>query len=152
MIYDPSAGFASGGGWIDSPPGAYIPDPTLQGRANLGFVSKYTQGASAPTGKTEFRFHAAELDFRSDSYDWLVVAGARAQFKGVGTINRSGDYGFMLTAIDGELPGGGGIDKFRIKVWDRPSDLVVYDNQLGADDQSDPITALGGGSIVIHKD
>ena len=29
---------------------------------------------------------------------------------------------------------------------------VVYDNQLGANDNADPMTALGGGSIVVHKD
>ena len=41
-VYDPNAGFVTGGGWIDSPLGAYIPDPALAGRANFGFVSKYT--------------------------------------------------------------------------------------------------------------
>jgi len=30
-------------------------------------------------------------------------------------------------------------------------DAVVYDNQMGASDADDPTTALGGGSIVIHK-
>jgi hypothetical protein len=38
-----------------------------------------------------------------------VVAGARAQFKGSGRINNAGDYGFLLTAIDGQRPGGGSI-------------------------------------------
>jgi len=28
---------------------------------------------------------------------------------------------------------------------------VVYDNQAGASDDADATTALGGGSIVIHK-
>jgi len=51
-----------------------------------------------------------------------------------------------------EPPGGGGADKFRIKIWNKDNgDAVVYDNQMGADDQVDPTTALGGGSIVIHK-
>jgi len=79
------------------------------------------------------------------------VAGAKAQFKGTGTINGGGDYGFLLTAIDGQLQGGGGTDRFRIKIWDRASGLVVYDNQLGADDYGDAATAIDGGSIVIHK-
>ena len=55
---------------------------------------------------------AGDLNFHSSSYDWLVIAGARAQFMGVGTINGAGSYGFMLTAIDGALPGGGESDKF----------------------------------------
>ncbi|MBO0700409.1 MAG: hypothetical protein J2P46_18575, partial [Zavarzinella sp.] len=79
-----------------------------------------------------------------------VVGGPKAQYKGVGTINGAGDYGFLLTAIDGQRPGGGGADKFRIKIWDRSTGLVIYDNQLGATDTSDPTTSLGGGSIQIQ--
>jgi hypothetical protein len=29
---------------------------------------------------------------------------------------------------------------------------VIYDNQLGAADTADPVTTIGGGSIVIHKE
>src|SRR2546427_8433734 len=32
-----------------------------------------------------------------------VVAGARAQYKGTGTINGQGSYKFLLTAIDGDI-------------------------------------------------
>ena len=56
----------------------------------------------------------------------------------------------MLTAIDGQINGGGGVDKFRIKIWS--SDGMVYDNQMDALDGDAPTTALGEGSIVIHKD
>jgi hypothetical protein len=56
----------------------------------------------------------------------------------------------MLTAIDGAIKGGGGTDKFRIKIWDKATDALVYDNQMEAPDTSDPITVIGGGSIVIH--
>ncbi|MCZ7570216.1 MAG: hypothetical protein M5U01_16745 [Ardenticatenaceae bacterium] len=76
---------------------------------------------------------------------------ARAQYKGSGTINGAGDFGFMLTAIDGQIKGGGGSDKFRIKIWDKNNeDTIVYDNQMGADDGADPTTVIGGGGIVIH--
>jgi hypothetical protein len=69
----------------------------------------------------------------------------------MGTINGGGDCGFLLTAIDGQLNGGGGTDRFRIMIWDRASGLVVYDNQLGADEYGDAATTIGGGSIVIRK-
>jgi N-acetylneuraminic acid mutarotase len=152
VIYDPDGGFVTGGGWINSPLGAYAPNPALTGKANFGFVSKYQQGASVPTGETEFQFKVAGLNFHSTIYDWLVVAGARAQYKGSGKINGSGNYGFMLTAIDGQINGGGGVDKFRIKIWDKSNgNALVYDNQLGAADGDNPTTAIGGGSIVIHK-
>jgi len=150
VIYDPSAGFVTGGGWIMSPEGAYTPDPTMTGKATFGFVSKYQKGATVPTGETEFQFKAGNLNFRSTSYDWLVVAGAKAMYKGTGTINGAGEYGFMLTAIDGAIKGGGGMDKFRIKIWEKATDALVYDNQLNAPDTDDPTTVISGGSIVIH--
>jgi hypothetical protein len=151
VVYDPEGGFVTGGGWINSPAGAYAADPSLTGKANFGFVAKYQQGANVPTGSTEFQFKAGDLNFKSTSYEWLVVAGAKAKFKGGGTINGSGDYIFQLTATDGRANGGGGTDRFRIKIWDPSGGGVIYDNQPGAADDADATTALGGGSIVIHK-
>jgi hypothetical protein len=151
VVYDPNAGFVTGGGWIDSPAGAYAADPSLKGKATFGFVSKYKKGQSTPDGSTEFQFHAAGMNFKSTVYEWLVVAGAKAQFKGSGTINGAGNYGFILTAIDGQISGGGGADKFRIKIWDKNNgDAVVYDNQMLVPDTADPTTLLGGGSINIQ--
>jgi hypothetical protein len=155
VVYDPSAGFVTGGGWINSPAGAYPDDPDLTGKANFGFVAKYKKGQSTPDGQTEFQFKAGNLNFHSSSYQWLVVAGTKAQFKGDGTINGAGDYGFLLTAQDGDIdPSGPGPDTFRIKIWDKSNgDAVVYDNQYGSSDDIDAsdLTALGGGSIVIHN-
>lgn len=135
-------------GWITSPAGAYAANPSLTGRANFGFNSKYKQGASVPEGQTQFHFQAAGFNFHSTAYEWLVVAGARAQYKGTGTINGSGSYSFLLTVIDGQRPGGGRVDRFRLKVWGPGG--VVYDNQMGDPDDGPASTALGGGSIVIH--
>ena len=151
VVYDPSGGFVTGGGWIMSPTGAYTANPTLTGKAIFGFVSKYLKGASLPSGNTEFQFKAGDLNFHSSSYQWLVVSGARAQYKGVGTINGMGEYGFLLTVTDGQLTGGGGVDRFRIKIWLKSTGEIVYDNEIGGDDDADPTTAIAGGSIVLHK-
>ena len=89
-----------------------------------------------------------------DLANWLVVAGKKGMYKGVGTINGEGEYKFMLTAIDGDLKGGDGVDKFRIRIWyedDFGEEKVIYDNQLDDYQNADPTTTLGGGSIVIHK-
>lgn len=154
VVYDPSAGFVTGGGTIASPTGAYPADPSLTGTANSGFVSKYKKGANVPDGQTQFKFHAADFDFHSTTYQWLVVAGAKAQYKGTGTVNGTGHYGFLLSAVDGQMNGGGGVDTFRIKIWDMDNgDAVVYDNKLGASediDNADP-QAIGSGSIIIHS-
>jgi HYR domain/Galactose oxidase, central domain len=152
VVYDPNGGFVTGGGWINSAAGAYAANPSLTGQANFGFVSKYQKGATVPTGQTQFQFQVANLNFQSTAYQWLVISGGfKAQYKGSGTINGAGNYGFILTAIDGELKGGGGSDKFRIKIWDNATGKAVYDNQLGATDSADPTTVIAGGSIVIHS-
>jgi hypothetical protein len=141
VVYDPDAGFVTGGGWINSPEGAYKPDALLASKAAFGFVSEYKKGAETPTGNTEFQFHAADLNFHSNSYEWLVVTGSNyARFKGVGAINGMGDYKFMLWAGDGDP------DTFRIRIWQEDEttgdETDVYDNGF---DQ-----AIGGGSIVVH--
>jgi parallel beta-helix repeat protein len=141
VAYDPTGGFVTGGGWIDSPAGAYVPQPDLVGKANFGFVSKYKKGASVPTGNTEFQFKVADLNFKSTSYEWLVIAGDNARYKGEGTINGEGSYKFMLWGGDGTP------DTFRIRIWTEVEETAVetdiYDNGFEQ--------ALGGGSVVIHK-
>jgi uncharacterized delta-60 repeat protein len=149
---DPHGSFVTGDGWFASPAGAYAANPALTGRVSFGFVSKYQMGASVPTGNTEFQFKAGNLTFKSTSYQWLVVAGARAQFKGTGTINGAGTYEFLLTAVDGQAGGGGGTDKFRIKITGAGGGPALYDTQRGAADSAAPTTALGGGQIEIRSD
>ncbi|MBI4067775.1 hypothetical protein HY407_05320 [Candidatus Gottesmanbacteria bacterium] len=153
VIYDNNAnsGFVTGAGTIISPLGAYTTQPTLTGIARFGFVSKYQPGANTPTGDTQFRFQTAGFTFQSTSYQWLVVGGAKAQYKGTGTVvNDNGNYTFLLSAIDGQINGGGGEDKFRIKIWDTNTNYVIYDNQIGAGDTADPSMMINSGSIVIH--
>ena len=153
-VFDPAAGFVAGGGWIDSPANACHLTAACQGltgKANFGFVSKYKQGAQTPTGNTEFQFKASDLNFHSGTYEWLVVANHKAQYKGTGTINGGGNYGFMLFAIDANLTPSTDVDLFRIKIWDKDNgDMVVYDNELSGADDADPTTEIGGGSIKIH--
>ena len=150
IVYDPSAGFVTGGGTIWSPLGAYLPNPALEGKANFGFVSKYQKGAKTPSGQTEFQFHAGGLNFHGDVYQWLVVSGAKAQYKGTGTLNGVPGHGFLLTATDGQLSGGGGVDKFRIKIT-TSGGVVVYDNNPGPDDiDTSGQQNIQTGSIVIH--
>jgi hypothetical protein len=132
VVYDPSGSFVTGGGWINSPAGAYSANPSLTGKANFGFVSKYKKGENLPTGETEFQFQVANFAFHSSVYEWLVVAGPKAQYKGTGTVNGSGNYGFLLTATDGQQPGGGSVDKFRIKSGTRTTEGQSFTTTLRA--------------------
>lgn len=143
-VYHPTSGFVTGGGWIESPPGACIAQPEATGNANFGFVARYRRGVSIPSGNTEFQLHQPGLNFHSSSYDWLVVTGEDriAQFKGAGTLNGAvapdgNPYRFMLWAEDAKP------DTFRIRIWweNSGTEVVIYDN--GG-------TPLHGGSIVVH--
>ncbi len=150
VVYDPNAGLVIAAGGFNSPAGAYAADPNVAGRATFEFACKYLKGASVPTTITEFQFRAARMLFHVQSCEWLIISGARVQYKGSGTINGSGSYGYMLTAIDGSI-NGTITDKFRLKIWNKADGAVVYDNQMGASDQSDPTTPISFGNIVIRK-
>lgn len=58
----------------------------------------------------------------------------------------------MVTTTSEELAPSTDADLFRIKIWDKDnSDATIYDNQMDADDDADPATAIEGGNIKIHK-
>lgn len=156
VIYDPKGGYVAGSGTITSPTGAYVANPSMTGPATFGFTSKYSTStgkktSTTPVGTTAFQFKLGNLDFRSTKYDWMVVSGPKVIYKGTGTINKKGTYMFMLSAIDGQIQGGNGIDRFRIKIVDKTSGKLVYDNLIGAADDANPTTVLTSGSITITK-
>ncbi|MBN2414596.1 SBBP repeat-containing protein [bacterium] len=153
VIYDPAEGFVTGGGWIDSPEGACPDNVTLAGKACFGFVSKYKKGQTTPDGNTQFQFKAGQFEFKSTSYEWLIIAAAKAMYKGEGTVNEAGHFGFQVSAIDADLTPSTDADLFRIRIWNIDlDDALVYDNKVGETDvNADPTTALGGGNIKIHK-
>jgi hypothetical protein len=152
VAFDPTAGFVTGSGWIDSPASAC---PTFcrgaAGRAQVSFVSRYQKGASIPTGETSFEFQAGNLRFKSSSYQWLVVNGhgGVAQYEGGGSVNGVSGYVFRLTVYDAALTGVGS-DGIRMKITD--SSRVIYDNKAGSgeDNARASTQRISGGNIVIH--
>ncbi|HEU4888265.1 MAG TPA: DNA/RNA non-specific endonuclease, partial [Thermoanaerobaculia bacterium] len=124
IVFDTNAGHVTGGGWF----------ATTTGKANLNVNVKYLPGQSAPAGNT--KFEGAGITFTSTTHQWLVVSGSTAVYRGTGTINGTGNYGFNVIATDAAT------DTFRIRIWDTTSGTVVYDST----DQP-----LGGGNLVVHK-
>lgn len=153
VIFDADGGFTTGGGWIASPAGGLTADPAASGKANYGFNAKYVGDKTVPNGSLEFHLQSGGLNFKSVSYDWLVISGGyKAQAKGHGSINNSGNYGFLLTVIDGSQPGSGGTNRFRLKISDEANgNAVIYDSEPGVSDTADPATVPGGGTIAVHK-
>jgi hypothetical protein len=77
VVYDPSAGFVTGGGWIFPDGESTLPD----GKATFGFVSKYKNNIA--TGTLEFQYNDADINLKSNSIDWLAISGASARAHGV---------------------------------------------------------------------
>ncbi|TVZ57522.1 putative secreted protein (Por secretion system target) [Flavobacteriaceae bacterium MAR_2010_105] len=159
VIFDPNGGFVTGGGNFYSNPGAYRQDLTKMGKVNFGFIAKYDPDDHTyyqVKGSTRFNFKEGDFSFKSSSHDpmTLVVTGdKKASYRGVGTVNKSGNHKFVVVVIDGDANGGNGIDRFRIKVFaNGSSDEVIYDNEYGLAENADVSTTLGGGSIEIHKE
>lgn len=149
VVYDPLGGWVTGGGWIASPAGALRDAPSIAGKANFGFVSKYRSGATVPEGNVRFQFREGGIDFGAQAMEWMVIAGDKAKIGGSGTIGGAGQCGFMLTIVDGDPMGGP--DRFRMKIWDEASGLIIYDNMPGELDDLFSGQALSGGSIVLHQ-
>lgn len=127
-VYDPEAGSVSGGGQIDSLAGALISAPGSD-HVSFSVAARYrTTSSTTPNGSVNWRLPAANFRFSSTSLSWLVVSGSGFQVGGTGEVNRAGTYRFVLTGIDGRLPGGAG-DRVRLRVWDpSASDAVIYDS------------------------
>jgi endonuclease/exonuclease/phosphatase family metal-dependent hydrolase len=160
VVYDPDGGYPTAGGLLEVPPeivspaGALPSAPTSSGKAHFQMNPKYQPGDPGPapsTGKVSFTFPDAGFSLDSTSLDWLVVApGGKAAVKGVGTVNGTPGYGFVVYGYDEP-------DSFRLVVWPLangfiPGGTLAYDNVEGAGydlDVADP-QPISMGSISIH--
>jgi hypothetical protein len=149
VIYDPNGGYTYGGGWFDSPIGALVSNPSSSGKASYGFTMNYFKNSTNPKGETQFEFKVGDFEFNALNFDYLVISNSMAQFKGTGKIigGQSG-IGFTMTVTDGQLDGTG-IDKIRMKIYNRNNGKVIYDNQPGASDAALPAHAVGANSIIV---
>ncbi len=148
VIYDPAGGYTYGGGWFTSPAGALKSDATATGKANFGYAVNYFKGAANPKGETQFELKVGDLEFNALTFEYLSVAGARAQIKGTGKIigGQSG-INFIMTVIDGALDGTG-IDKIRMKIFNKNTGQVYYDNEQGSD-ANNPVSKVGTNSQIV---
>ena len=145
VVYDPAGGFLNGGGQLESAAGAYVPNPSLAGRADFDIKSKYDTTAGVPTGSLSFRI-AGGPHLVSTAHRWLVVAGTRAQYTGTGTLDGVAGHTFTVTALDG---GRRGPDLLRVQIWSPAGDLV-YDNQAGAPLEADPVQRIRNGQLQVQ--
>ena len=149
VIYDPNGGYTYGGGYFNSPAGAVTSNVSATGKASYGFSVNYFKGATYPKGETQFDFKVGEFEFNALNFEYLSIAGAKAQMKGTGKIigGQSG-INFILTVTDGQLDGTG-IDRIRMKIYNKNTMEVYYDNQPGVSDVVNPTTPVQESSTVV---
>jgi hypothetical protein len=149
VIYDPSGGYTFGGGYFISPAGALKSDPAATGKANFGFTVNYYKNATLPKGETQLEFKVGDFEYNALNFDYLSVAGYKAVIRGSGKIT-GGQSGisFMMYVIDGSLDGTG-LDKVRLKIFNKNTNEVYYDSEPGASDAANPQTTVGAGSTIV---
>src|SRR5207302_1348234 len=148
VVYDPTGGFATGGGWIvpggpSSDPGDLLPGLDGAGKANFGFTVKYQKGTSTvPGGAFQFCYTAGKLHLKSAAFDWLVVTSTNwARFQGLATIDGAGGalYPFRSDARDGDP------DRLVLRVWAPGADPSTAEPAYKASGD------VSGGQVTIHK-
>lgn len=151
VVYDPSGGFVTGGGWIvpsgsTSDAGDALPGLDSSSKANFGFNVKYRNGqATVPSGHLLFQYSVGDFRLTSGDFEWLVVTNSNwAKFRGLAEIDgMDGPFPFTVDARDGNQ---GQADRFVIKIWapgDNPDANGILYKASGD---------LDGGNIKIHVD
>ena len=76
----------------------------------------------------------------------MVISGSKVTYKGEGTVNGVEGFAFFLSAVD-HADG----DKLRVRIWNKSTGVVLYDNQSGDDITGDARTLIGGGAIRVQS-
>lgn len=138
-VYDPSAGFVTGGGWFQL--NGTGKQNLITPKVTFGFVAKYLPDKLEPQGSLEFHIKNETFNFHASKFDWLVVDPQQgsAILHGEGMLNGAATYQFQLWVTDNHP------DTMQIKIWkvNSSGETVVFDNQF---DQP-----LEGGGIVLHS-
>jgi uncharacterized delta-60 repeat protein len=171
-VFNPEAGFVTGGGWINSPTNIDYEFMQKGTRASFGLMARYKKGEENQVqGQTHLLLENSSFYFRSTQQEarTLVISGNQAFYRGSGKVTYRTDSGklvtdprqftFLVAATDGGQGKSKNPDMLRIIIWEMNEDgsrgVVVYDNQpaCGAGNLDENVVAcypIGGGNIVIH--
>ena len=154
VVIDQLAGYETGVGSINTPAGSYTDNPSLAGTAGISqLTAKYgldgTLGAASNIFK--FSYSAAGMTFNSSSMKWLVISGNKSWLKGEGWASNVTDpcY-FLVSVVDNTTT----VDKVRVKIWNKVSGKVIYDNQkdgtgVSAPDDAQAIQSTTSPSTIV---
>jgi hypothetical protein len=162
VVSDRQSGWVNGGGWYDSPRGAYIKDPRETGKVNFAFHAKSSKQGNIPVGTVTINFKAGKLKFRSSQLTSLTIDGSTAILKGTGSLNNKKGYNILISMVDDDSKTHGHHshgkadknshkkkDRIRVRIWN--SSGVIYDTQSGDADDVIAATKIGGGNIEVNN-
>jgi len=149
VVYDPDAGFVTGGGWFTSPADSNTKKSKHKVKANFGFVARYKKNSNTPKGSINFR--EGNIKFKSTGLQYMVIRNQMAVIKGSGHLKGHGSVSFLTSVVDGDILGFK-YDNMRMIIWDEKTEEVFYDNEQGAAINAESLVSIEKGSIVIHQD
>jgi hypothetical protein len=149
VIYDPSLGFTTGGGWFTW--------PGTTDKTSFGYTMKYNKKGTNIKGSLLLIRHTAEGNYRLKSnalhglalgrtgaFTWASFSG-KATYREPGWPEPIGNHQFLVYVEDYGEPGAGA-DRFWIEVQDRDGNLTALSIVRPAEDNA---ADLGGGNIVV---
>jgi hypothetical protein len=158
VVYDPSLGFTTGGGWFywpgtDNPATDYPGDKT-----NFGYTMKYNKKGLRVKGSlllirhlpdgSIFRVKSNALDGLAlgdtGIFTWASFSG-KATYLEPGWAEPIGNHQFLVYVEDHGEPGSGA-DRFWIEVQDKDRNVTVLSIAREAVDYA---VLMGGGNIVV---
>jgi hypothetical protein len=162
VVYDPSLGFATGGGWFYWPGTANLDMDYLGDRTNFGFTMKYNKRQSNMQGSLLLIKHLPDgtiYRVKSNALYGLSLGASRnsagpfgwASFSGKATylepdwLMPIGNYEFTVYGEDRNEPGNG-CDRFWIEIKDQ--DRTIDGDMSMSRPAKDNAVELQGGNIV----
>jgi hypothetical protein len=159
VVYDPSLGFTTGGGWF------YWPGTTE--RTTFGFNMKHNKKGTNLKGSLILIRHAPDgsryrlksnslgaltLDEAADAgtgdtYGWAFFSG-KTTYLAPGMKGAEGNFEFSIYVEDRTEPGAG-MDRFWMEVLNK-DDQVVMDLSMPQNAPDNTVTINGGNIVVPH--
>jgi hypothetical protein len=129
-------------GWLNSEAEFYLDNPTVAEKLFLRMNLRNNFGSI--DGAVKINLHKANLSFRSDYCEWLLIENTFATAVGKGKVNGVGNYSFLIRAQSMNAGFESSKGKIQIVIWDiDDGERIVYDNLTPKN--------INGGAIVIKS-